>query len=345
MHLLLKPFFVLDRHADRFKPIEYVTSSIENDKAITRGWWVEPHSKYGMPGALDRDVTVVIYEIVAETFSKDIPVPKIMPIGSMREFLERMGLTATGPNMKAVKDSLRRLAHTLCTCEETFFDNKKKRYICVTFRLLQGFGFAGESDGNGGKHDENFVVFDEAILSNLNTGYVMVIDVDNVRKLKTDIAKQLYAHLSYRFYCTTTGGATQWAVDYPWLAVHLGITNLADLWRAKAQLKEAHEELKSAGYIAHYQWDGWRIIYRPGEVWKGEQLRRQSGKQRRSKTSPSVVRSQNEPVIEPHDPLVPVLSAFANGLSFAEVRLTELGITTDQAIRLCTEKNIPIKKT
>ena len=127
MHLLLKPFFLLDRHADRFKPIEYVYSVIENGKAITRGWWVEPHSKYGLPGSFDRDVTIVIYELVNENyFSKNLPVPEIMPIDTLRNLAERLGIAPSGQNLAAIKESFRRLQHTLCTCEETFFDNKKK---------------------------------------------------------------------------------------------------------------------------------------------------------------------------------------------------------------------------
>src|SRR5271156_1752166 len=84
MHLLLKPYFLLDRHADRYKPIEYVYSAIENGKAVTRSWGVEPHSKYGLPGPFDRDVCIALHEIVYESYlSKNLFVPAIMPIGSM----------------------------------------------------------------------------------------------------------------------------------------------------------------------------------------------------------------------------------------------------------------------
>ncbi|MGI0133799.1 MAG: hypothetical protein ACREBW_02420, partial [Candidatus Micrarchaeaceae archaeon] len=223
MHLLLKPFFLLDRQADRFKPIEYVYSVIETGKAITRGWWVEPHSKYGLPGPFDRDVTTVIYELVNENyFSKNVAVPELMPIGTLRDFAEKMGITVTGPNIAAIRESLKRLQHTLCTCEETFFDNKKKRYVSLSFRLLKGAGFAGEDDGNGGKHEENFIIFDECILRNLNTGYVMVVDVNCLRTLKTNIAKQLYTHLAYRFFVEEQDGDKSWTADYDWLAIHLG---------------------------------------------------------------------------------------------------------------------------
>ncbi len=344
MHLLLKPFFMLDRHADRFKPIEYNYSVVENGKAITRGWNVQPHFKYGLPGPFDRDVTTVIYEMVNELyFAKSLSVPETMVIGTFRDFAERLGIAVSGQNVAAIKDSLKRLMNTLAVCEETFFDNKKHRYISVSFRLLKGVGFAGDEDGNGGKHEENFIVFDECILRNLNTGYVMVVDVDCLRTLKTNIAKQLYAHLSYRFFVEAQDGIECWTADYEWLSVHLGIKRWTELWRAKQQLHDAHEELKELGYIRDYRWDGWRVLYRPGALWKGEQLRRNSGKAKRKRTKQVSLPIEKSQVIEPHDPLIVALSAFASGLSMGEDRIQKLGLTVERARELCLEKNIPLR--
>lgn len=342
MHLLLKPFFLMDRHADRFKPIEYVYSVVTDGKAIARGWTVQPHFKYGLPGAFDRDVTTVIYELVNENFfAKNLPVQETMPIGALRNFAERMGIAVSGQNVAAIKDSLKRLMNTLATCEETFFDNKKHRYVSLSFRLLAGVGFAGEDDGNGDFYAENFIVFDQHILRNLNTGYVMVVDLSCLQSLHTNIAKQLYTHLAYRFYVEAKEGVDCWIVDYEWLAVHLGIKKQAELRYAKHQLKEAHEELQKLGYISDFRWDGWRIVYRPGIVWKGEQLRRRSGKARKKESKPK------QPLIntkstEPHDPLIPALAAFAGGLPVGESRIKALGLTVDEAKQLCIEKLIPI---
>ncbi len=346
MHLLLKPFFLMDRHADRFKPIEHVYSVVENGKAVTRGWTVQPHFKYGLPGPFDRDVTITIYQIVSEEyFSKRVPVPRIMPIGTLRGFSERMGIAPSGQNIAAIKESLRRLKNTLADCEETFFDNKKHRYLSLSFRLLQGVGFAGEDSGNGTKHEENFVVFDDAILRNLNTGYVTIVDLDCYQSLRTNIAKQLYTHLSYRFFVEAKDGEDSWTVDYGWLSIHLGVKSQTELRYAKHQLKTAHDELKQLGYIADYKWDGWRIVYRPGHVWRGEQLRRKSGKARQPiaiKAKPERQSKSAEPV-QPHDRFLPALVAFASGLAIGADKLKALGLTTEDAIALCQERGIALR--
>lgn len=346
MHLLLKPFFLLDRHADRFKPIDHINTQIIDGKAVTRRWFVQPHALYGLPGAFDRDVTIALYEIVNENyFSKNLQVPELMPVGSITAFIQRMGLSISGTNITAVKDSFKRLQNTLCTADETFFDNKRKRYVSLRFGLLRGVGFSGEDDGNGGRHEENFVLFDEALLRNLNSGYVMVIDVNSFRQLKKDTAKQLYSHLAYRFYLAKGEGLDHWVADYQWLAVHLGIKQWDELWRAKQQLKDAHDELKELGYISSIRWDGWRIIYRPGVIWQGEQMRRNSGKARHKATKslknakPTVIATIPR---EPHDVLIPALAAFASGLSVGEERIKALGLTPDQAMALCLEKGILI---
>jgi len=350
MHLLLKPFFLLDRHADRFKPINYVYTAMQNGKAITRRWWVEPHSQYGLPGPFDRDVTVVLYEIVNENYlSKNLPVPAIMPIGSLRDFATRMNINPrSGKNISAIKESLKRLKNTLVDAEETFFDNSKKRYVSVRLTLLRGLIASGDEDEEGTVYGQNYVIFDETILSNLNSGYVMVLDIDCLRTLRTNIAKQLYAHLAYRFYLETQDGDEWWPADYEWLSIHLGVKPQTELWRAKQQLEPAHEELLELGYIAEYHWDGWRVVYRPGPVWKGEQLRRKSGKARYS-TKHKIKQSQKKSSLttarsESVDPLMPVLSAFASGLSIGEQRIKALGITPEEARAMCQERNLEIRQ-
>ena len=270
-----------------------------------------------------------------------------MPIGSLTDFLRRMGLSAeSGKNIAALKESLHRLKTTLIDAQETFFNNKRKCYVSLRITLLKGVIFTGDEDGNGGRYDENFVIFDETILSNLNTGYVMVIDVDSLRKMTSNIAKQLRTHLHYRFFVEKEEGRDCWVADYEWLAIHLGIKLQTDLRRAKDQLKDAHEELKKSGYIVNYQWDGWRITYWPGEVWNGEQLRRQSGK---SKHYPLPVQLQlfrddtvSNTAPEPRDPLIGALVAFATNLTNGEERIKAVGLSYEQAIALCEQKKIPI---
>lgn len=345
MHLLLKPFFLLDRHANRFEPIKYEYTAIHNGSALNRRWWVLPHQKYGLPGPFDRDVSIVLYELINENyFAKGLAVPELMPIGSFREFARKMGIAGSGQNIAAIKESLERLKTTLIDSVDQFFHNKKKRYISIRMTLLKAVLLAGQDDDDGNAYEQNYVIFDETILSNLNSGYVMVLDVERISQLKTNIAKQLYAHLAYRFYVQSQDGKQSWTADYDWLAIHIGIKPQTELKAAKHQLKHAHQELKKLGYINDYQWTDRRITYTPGEAWQGEQLRRQSGKSRHNAQPKQLMLTLDQPITkEPTDPLIPALAAFASGLPIGQDRIRALGLSTEQAEALCREKSIAIK--
>jgi len=127
-----------------------------------------------------------------------------------------------------------------------------------------------------------------------------------------------------------------------WLT-HLGIKPQSQLWRAKQQLEQANTELKDLGYITDYLWDGWRIIYRPGPVWKGEQLRRKSGKSKPGKQSLSRQSPAPEDSGEAVEPLYRALLLFASGLPMGQQRIRDHGLTEEDAIQLCKEKSIPIQ--
>jgi hypothetical protein len=117
-------------------------------------------------------------------------------------------------------------------------------------------------------------------------------------------------------------------------------------WYATCRVPVQHtsEELKTLGYVADYRWDEWRIFYIPGPVWRGEQLRRESGKARKRPEPIKAVKRDDIATrqIESCDPLLPALAAFASGLPVGEKRIKTLGLTVEQATTLCEEKQLPI---
>ena len=134
-----------------------------------------------------------------------------------------------------------------------------------------------------------------------------------------------------------------WRVQYHWLAQHLGIKAWDKVWRARQQLDQANEELLERGYISHYLWDGWDLLYFPGDAHKGEQLRRQVSKNipANSVDTPKVhAQKREQPESLEHDRLLPLLALFAQGVPMAEPLLKQRGLTISQAQALCIEKGI-----
>ncbi len=338
MHMFLRPYFLLDKHADRMAGFETREIVTVNGKKIERHWCVTPDKEYGMPGPIERDVLLVVYSIAYECYlSKGSPIPEIMYIGSIRSFLNRLGLSCSGQNSAAVKLALKRLVHTTCKSENSFFDKSKNLFLTESFHLLRGVGIAGESDGKGGSIEETYVIFDERIRRNLTARYLMVIDLVLLRRFNSDIAKHLYPLLSHWLWRSFQQG--YWRVEYHWLAEHLGIKIWDKLWRAKNQLKVANEELKNFDYIDDYKWEGWNLIYFPGAAFKKDQLRRSTAKENIDEETTAKHHTDNSSV-DDHDPLLPILNLFAQGIPMADQLLKQRGLTQAQAQALCLEKGI-----
>lgn len=339
MHMFLRPYFLLDKHADRTQGIECRELVSVNGKKIERRWCVKPDEEYGMPGPLEAVVLLVLYEIAYERFiSKRIPIPELMYIGSLRNFINRLGMSYCGKTAVAVKLALKRLVHTSCKSENSFFDKSKNLFLTEAFQLLRGVGIAGETDGKGNTIEESYVIFDDRIRRNLEARYLMVIDLVLLRRCKSDIAKHLYPLLAHWLWRSYQQG--YWRVEYPWLAQHLGIKIWDKLWRAKNQLKEANDDLKEMGYISGYKWDGWTLMYFPGETFHQDQNRRALAKENTPTTTDASAKSPNQVVSVEYDPLLPVLNLFAAGNPLAETRLKERGLTPEQAESLCLERGI-----
>jgi hypothetical protein len=293
-----------------------------------------------MPGPVERDVLLAVYEIAYENYiSKGMPVPELMCIGSMRNFIKRLGMSYSGQNAVSVKLALKRLVHTLCKSENSFFDKSKNLFLTESFKLLRGLGITGESDGQGGIIEETYVVFDDNVRRNLNARYLMVIDLHLLRRLRTEIAKHLYPLLSHWLWRSSQQGC--WRVEYKWLAEHLGVKVWDKAWRAKAQLKAAHEELKMLKYIDDFKWEGWTIVYFPGEAFTADQERRQQARKNVDLSETSLKHPIKKENVE-HDPLLPALNLFAQGNWMTDIKLKELGLTSAQAEALCLEKGIQV---
>jgi len=338
-HMFLRPYFLLDKHADKttgFETREVVTL---NGKKIERRWCVKPDDEYGMPGPVERDVLLAVYEIAYENYiSKRIPVPELMHIGSLRNFIKRLGMSYCGKAAAKVKLALKRLVHTGCKSENSFFDKSKNLFLTESFQLLRGVGITGESDGKGSTIEETYVIFDDRVRRNLDARYLMVLDLHLLRALQSDIAKHLYPLLSHWLWRSSQYG--YWRVEYVWLAQHLGIKVWDKLWRAKQQLKDANEELKNLNYISDFKWDGWTLLYFPGNAFNGDQDRRANARENIQDHKVTAKAPIKKPLLEQHDALLPVLVLFAQGNWMAEARLKELGLTPAQAEALCLEKGI-----
>jgi len=105
-HMFLRPYFLLDKHADKNIGFETREIVMLNGKKIERRWCVRPDEEYGMPGPIERDVLLAVYEIAYENYlSKGAMVPELMLCSvlsaSSSSCLKRQKLRLRAPSSRA----------------------------------------------------------------------------------------------------------------------------------------------------------------------------------------------------------------------------------------------------
>lgn len=254
--------FCVPQDAERFRSIRIEETIRDGDHLKQRVFKVNPDPDFGLPGTFELEVMIVIFQIADEYMSTHGEVPTRLELGSFRSFLKRMGRPMTGKYTEILKQALKRLAATTCVSEGFFYSKPRDLYVIKSFQFITAAYIAGEDDHNGGRFETTAIEFHEFIRENLNSKFRTLIDFAFIRSLKKSISKSLSLHLQYRFY---KEGKGTWIADYSWIANRLGLKAQTDLRRAKDQLREALNELKSNGFLEDWEWlPNWRIRFQAG---------------------------------------------------------------------------------
>jgi len=313
-------FIASDKRADRFRNIylefDKVQVSDENGAQIKATWEVQHSNRLGLPGGFDRDVwTIGILGIIDElTEHGRYQCPKRIQLGPAKAFLRRIGRKTTGgADIKALQESIERLAITTCTSKGAFNCPTYGGYLIgKSFKLLDGWGFIGQPDGNGGIHETNFIELSDFVRANLAPeGYITLVDATYLRSLRGEITKQLYQLLSYLFWKAAQKGQITYPMHWSHVANYLGVTGWTGLKKAKDRLKGAILELKTKGYLDESSdWEGDRFIFKPGPVYIEEHVKRVQAKAQyqawvTGKALPSQPKSKARPGVKTNNQIGP----------------------------------------
>ena len=250
--LFLLPFCVpQDKAADRSRAVEITEKVRVNGVVKERTFRVNPDPRYGLPGSFDLEVMLAIYHLAANEMARLGKVPEVIDLGSLRSFIGLLGKkSASGKYMNMVKEALKRLACTTCCSEGFFYSKPRDLYVIESFQFLTSVTIAGETAVNG-RHERTTVRLHAVIRENLNSNFRTLIDFDYIRGLKTDIAKTLSLHLSYRFHKQKQ---SRWEADYRWIAERLAVKVYEEPRRQHQQFKPALDELVQTGFLESYEW-------------------------------------------------------------------------------------------
>lgn len=277
-------FFVSgDSVADRFRDIRQEYEVELGGKKFTAVWEVRHDKNLGLPGTFERDVWLGIMEIVQEqTDGGRKPVPDIIEIPSTADFLKRIGKKPSGGNYKVFREAIRRLARTSCWTDRAYNCPTSGGYLQVfkNINLMDEGAIQGEIDGHGNIHERTWIKLSQYVKANLESGYIALLDVAYIRKLKREFAKQLYPFLSYRFWLATQRSRDYVSVHWQELATYLAAVGWSALWRAKQRLQPSITELIERKYLdAESHWEGEYFVFKFGDKFLDELQARLSAKQ------------------------------------------------------------------
>jgi len=248
-----------------------------------------------------------------------------------------------------IKRHIEILLSTRCKSKGAFKDKDRNGLYLETFRYIRQAGFVGDIGDDGEPLEKSFVVFDDPIRMNLEAKYMKQIDVALMRAVRSPIGQLLYTKVSHWLHEAQKRGYNYVDVDYTHVAERMGIKVYDQLFRAKAQLKQAFAELVALHYIKPPIWNGWAIRFEPGIRYEfGEKLPRHERKKaakkagsRKIKPSVSPLRISTVADDVPRDSLLPVCSLYASqGWKLAEAQAKRHKLTEDQLRTECIKRGL-----
>lgn len=331
INALSLPYAVLnEKEAKNSKGHQIIRLMKEDGKSIAFEWSVWPQPGRGMPTMFSQCVLFALMQIAAEQKELYGEVPKKMFYRSHSELCRRLGLPQDGLHRARVKQHILIHVSTTCKSVKAFKDKQRNAMTMESFSFIRAVGFAGEKDADGNVNEQNFVVWDDPVWSNLNAKYVKQLDLSFMRNLKSPIAQLLYTHLSNLF--SDMKGWPYVDPEYNWLAERMGLKLYSELKRARQQFKQAIAELIEHNYIAKAEWVDWKIRFYPGVRYTyGEAAPRLERKQKVKRSKPVNSKGTSKPT-EKFIPVMPSVEEERENVLIRQATRLMLGQRTDEQL-------------
>lgn len=350
VNILALPFAVLDeREARTSKGHELIKFDKTNGKQIVWLWRVWPDPNVGMPTMATLRVLFALMELADEARKLLGKQPYRIEF-SLSDLCKRVGFLADGRHRAMVKRHIEILLSTQCKSKGAFKDKDRNGLYLDTFRYIRQAGFVGDVGEDGKSLEKNFVVFDDPIRMNLEARYIKQIDVALMRTVKSPIGQLLYTKVSHWLHEAQKHGYNYVDIEYTHVAERMGIKVYDQLFRAKAQLRQAFSELVDLHYIKHPTWNGWTIQFEPGVRYEfGEKEPRQERKKAASKAGSTKARPSYRlsscislpTEAEPRDLLLPLCSLYiSQGWKLAEPQAKRRNFTEAELRAECIKRGL-----
>jgi hypothetical protein len=260
------PFFDLSKDSKRKRiKIEEWVDTKEGKFHIF--WKVTRDIESQFPGDFEKRLHRAIEQVVNATPK---PITNPLRLGSLRYIARLMGINPdSGKNREDIQKAFKNIVKASIEAEGTFQlkEGKNKHYIQDTFHLYERVVFTGEQLPDGKTADCVYLMLGSWYMNNINNNYVVPLDWHFYNELTGAITTRMYEYLSIYFYAAIERGSPYLDVRYSQICSYFPVKRQYPAWKARKQLKSAHDSLTASGYFANIEWldtteaDDWLLRY------------------------------------------------------------------------------------
>src|SRR5262245_40071638 len=210
---------------------------------------IEAIPSLGLPTTADRDKYMAFMKIALD--QRELQGQLTNPVRfTGADMIKLLRLRKGGFHYDEINDWCKRMVATTIMSEASIFLADRRQYATDTFHVFDRVVLVGEELNDGSRSEFYQVFLSQWQLTNLNQGYLLPLDFNTYLKLKRDIAKALFGHLSVWFYASRGQSIEKKYLD---LCQLLNIRAYPHLSKAQAVLQPSLEELTEIGYLSSWE--------------------------------------------------------------------------------------------
>jgi hypothetical protein len=220
-----------------------------NGKTVEAQATILPSAKYGLPTAADLDKYLAFHKLLEQIRSKLGQISNPVSFAST-QLLTVLGIKDAGNNYLDIHDWLQRMTLTGINSKGIVYMARRKTWVSDTFHVFDRVVTMGSTLPDGTMADRNYVWLSDWQLENINSNYLLPIDLETYRQLRNQIAKILVPLLQVWLYASRAEG--KFEKRYTELCEILDIVCHKHFSLIRRQLEPSLSELTHHGYLASW---------------------------------------------------------------------------------------------
>lgn len=210
---------------------------------------IEGIPSLGLPTTADRDKYMGFMKIAMD--QREALGKLENPIRfSGADMIKLLRLCKGGFHYDEINDWCKRMVATTIMSESSIFLADRRQFVSDTFHVFDRVVLVGEELADGSRSDFYQVHLSHWQLTNLNQGHLLPLDFNAYLRLRRDISKALFGHLSVWFYASRGQSIEKKYVD---LCQLLNIRDYPHISKATSVLAPSLNELVAIGYLSDWE--------------------------------------------------------------------------------------------